>query len=80
MRKTSGKALFAVCLGLLIGGCATGLNGNGDLQLIGETNNGNIKSYLYKNSIQRSGRMATFQEKKRSGEDERGTICEYASV
>lgn len=62
MRKTNGKALCAVLLAVLAGGCATGPGG--DLQLIGETNNGNIKSYLYKSSVQRHGRTATFQEKK----------------
>lgn len=48
----------------LLAACASGPDVEGSWQSIGESNDGNLKNYIDKSSIRRSGNTVTFRDKK----------------
>ncbi len=49
---------------LLLAACAAGPQVDGQWQSLGETANGNIRAYIDKGSIKRSGQLVTFRDRK----------------
>lgn len=64
MKYSSVRRHAACLLALsLLAACASN-DGGGNWSSLGEANNGNIRTYIDKSSIQRNGNLVTFRDKK----------------